>query len=573
MKIRRQQLKHKAKELLRSFGDACSACYPTEKPHRSKPQTTMDATQTKSRARSLVKTALNIGHKFLVLLVRWLSRTIYGEHGKRMPPITNLILMESASSLATKIRTRKLTSVEVTQAFIDRCKEVNPQLNCVVDERFEAALKEAAQADKLIESGTLTVEQLEREKPFLGVPISTKDCIRVQGLLHTSGIWYRRNIRGEKDARAMELMRRAGAIPFALTNVSECCMWWESVNTIHGRTRNPYDANRIVGGSSGGEGCIQAAAASPFGLGSDIGGSIRMPAFFNGIFGHKPSKFIVSNDGQYPVALSEEQQSFLGIGPMCRYATDLKPMLRIIADENAAKLRLDEPVDLKQIKFFYQPNDGGAHLVSPVDLDIRDAMEKVMAHFRATVKAEVKKVTLDKLRQSAPIWFANMKTPAKVGFDAQLRNLEGRISPLVELLKWPFGQSNHTLVGIMTAVTERGGVQYDTEDYHYNVRQRNLLRDQITELLGDNGVFIYPTHPTVAPYHNEPLIRALNFSYTAIINVLGLPATAIPLGLGREGLPIGLQVVAGVNQDRLCLAVACELERAFGGWVAPEVHA
>ncbi|XP_052861850.1 fatty-acid amide hydrolase 2-A [Anopheles cruzii] len=563
MKADRQRLKNKAKEFLRSLG----TCWKDRTGRK------METAPKTARRRSLFKAVLNVAHKFLALLVRWLSQTIYGEHGKRMPPITNLILMESATSLAAKIRTRKLTSVEVTQAFIDRCKEVNPLLNCVVDERFEEALRDAERADKLVASGTMTVEQLEREKPFLGVPISTKDCIRVQGLLHTSGIWYRRNVRGEKDARTIELMRQAGAIPFALTNVSECCMWWESVNTIHGRSRNPYDANRIVGGSSGGEGCIQAAAASPFGLGSDIGGSIRMPAFFNGIFGHKPSKFVVSNEGQYPEALSEEQTSFLGIGPMCRYATDLKPVLRIIADEHAAKLRLDEPVDLKQVKFFYQPNDGGAHLVSPVDLDIRDAMEKVMAHFRATVKAEVRKVSLEKLRQSAPIWFANMKTPSKIGFDAQLANLQGTVNPWLELLKWPLNQSRHTLVGILTALTERGGVQYGSESYHYYVRQRNELAAEFREMLGENGVFIYPTHPTVAPYHNEPLIRALNFSYTAIINTLGLPATAVPLGVGREGLPIGLQVVGGVNQDRLCLAVACELERTFGGWVAPEVKA
>lgn len=527
----------------------------------------------KRKPRTLVKTAINVGHKFLALLVRWFLKTIYGEHGQRMPPIRNLILMESASSLAQKIRTRKLTSVEVTEAFIERCKEINPLLNCVVDQCYKAALNDAEKADKLIASGTLTEEQLATEKPFLGVPISTKDCIRVKDLLHTAGIWKRRSIRGEKDAKAMELMRKAGAIPFALTNVSECCMWWESTNTIHGRSRNPYDTNRIVGGSSGGEGAIQAAAGSPFGLGSDIGGSIRMPAFFNGIFGHKPSPHVVSNDGQYPEAISAEQDMFLGIGPMCRYATDLKPMLRIIADENAKKLRLDEPVDLKQVRFFYQQNDGGGLLVSPVDMDIRDAMEKVMAHFRSTVKADVRKVYLDKMRKSAPIWFGNMKHKEEISFDAQLDNLEGKINPYVEVLKWIVGQSNHTFVGIMTAITERKGIQYDTEKYHYMVKQRDELLLEMTSMLGDNGVFIYPTHPTAAPYHNEPLVRALNFSYTGIINVLGLPATAVPLGLGREGLPIGLQVVANRNQDRLCLAVACELERAFGGWVAPEVLA
>lgn len=568
----RERLRHKVKTALRTL-NACTNPATMDDQVAASGSSKQHSFVDKRKPRTLVKTAINVGHKFLALLVRWFLKMIYGEHGQKMPPIRNLILMESASSLAQKIRSRKLTSVEVMEAFIERCKEVNPLLNCVVDECYKTALIEAAKADKLVASGTLTEDQLASEKPFLGVPISTKDCIRVKDLLHTAGIWKRRSIRGEKDARAMELMRKAGAIPFALTNVSECCMWWESTNTIHGRSRNPYDTNRIVGGSSGGEGAIQAAAASPFGLGSDIGGSIRMPAFFNGIFGHKPSPHVVSNEGQYPEAVSAEQDMFLGIGPMCRYATDLKPMLRLIADENAKKLRLDEPVDLKQVRFFYQQNDGGGLLVSPVDLDIRDGMEKVMAHFRSTVKADVRKVYLDKLRKSAPIWFGNMKHKEDVSFDSQLDNLEGKISPYAELLKWIVGQSHHTFVGIMTAVTERKGIQYGTDEYNYMVKQRDQLRQEMDTMLGDNGVFIYPTHPTAAPYHNEPIVRALNFSYTGIINVLGLPATAVPLGLGREGLPIGLQVVANVNQDRLCLAVACELERAFGGWVAPEVLA
>lgn len=111
------------------------------------------------------------------------------------------------------------------EAFIDRIKEVNPLLNCVVDNRFDDALKEAAEADALIASDEYTLDELERDKPFLGVPISTKDCLSVKGLLHTAGLIARRNIRGAKDSGAMAAMRRAGAIPFALTNVSECCMW------------------------------------------------------------------------------------------------------------------------------------------------------------------------------------------------------------------------------------------------------------------------------------------------------------------------------------------------------------
>lgn len=126
--------------------------------------------------------------------------------------------------------TLQITSVAVVQAFIDRINEINPTFNCVVDNCFEAALKDAAEADALIRSGEMSVEELAEKKPFLGVPVSTKDCIRVKGLLHTAGLWVRRNIRGEKDSETMGLMRAAGAIPFALTNVSEACMWYVTAN-------------------------------------------------------------------------------------------------------------------------------------------------------------------------------------------------------------------------------------------------------------------------------------------------------------------------------------------------------
>lgn len=142
------------------------------------------------------------------------------------------------------------------QTFIERIKEVNPLLNCVVDERFSDALKEAVEADKLITRGAMTEEELFKKKPFLGVPISTKDCISVKNMLNTSGLVHRKDTRAPADAPTIAQFRDAGAIPFAITNTSEICMWWESVNCVHGRTNNPYDTNRIVGGSSGGEGML-----------------------------------------------------------------------------------------------------------------------------------------------------------------------------------------------------------------------------------------------------------------------------------------------------------------------------
>lgn len=293
-----------------------------------------------------------------------------------------------------------------------------------------------------------------------------------------------------------------------------------------------------------------------------------MPAYFNGIFGHKTSANIVPLDGQWPLPHCKELRSFLSVGPLCRFASDLTPLLKIIAGENAAQLRLDEPVNLSKLKYFYQENDGGGFLITPVEHDIRYSMDKVIKHLQIALKAKPQRVKLPKLKDSMSIWFGNMKDIGEnSGFDVKLTNDTGRINPYFEMIKWIVGASKHTFIALLTILTDRWGVQYGTPAYYEQVQKRDDLKREFQDLLGDDGVFIYPTHPTVAPYHNEPLARAFNFSYTAIINILGLPATAVPLGLGAEGLPLGLQIIANVNQDRLCLAVAKELERAFGGWV------
>ncbi|XP_055921354.1 fatty-acid amide hydrolase 2 [Eupeodes corollae] len=537
-------------------------------------ETSEFSTDVSNRHKKRSSFVLYLEHFFFTLITkiaRLIFTVIYGKKGKVMPAITDPLLLESATSLASKIRTKQITSVAVLEAFIRRVEEVNPTFNCVVDKRFKEALKDAADADALIASGTYTPEELLKIKPFLGVPISTKDCIAVKDFLNTAGLYARKGVRSNEDSDAMGLMRKAGAIPFCLTNVSEMCMWWESFNTLHGRTRNPYDTNRIVGGSSGGEGCIQALAASPFGLGSDIGGSIRMPSFFTGTFGHKPSKNIVSNKGQFPMPFSLEQDSFLGIGPMCRHAVDLKPVLKIISGQKSSLLNLDEPVDLKKLKYYYQESDGGSRLVSPVDEDLKNSLRKVIDYLQTSTGTTASKIQNEKFKQSPSIWFANMKDDSGHGFGHQLANFNGEINPITELLKLCVGLSQHTFIGVVTALVDNAQIPFGSPKYHHLVKKRDNLRKEMQNLLGDDGVFIYPTHPTVAPYHNEPLVRPLNFSYTGIINVLGFPATAVPLGLGSEGVPLGVQVVANFNNDRLCLAVAEELEKAFGGWVRPGI--
>lgn len=506
------------------------------------------------------------------VFIHWLFGLVYGGQKQSMPPIRDLLLLESATTIALKIRTKKITSEQALDSYITRIKEVNPVLNCVVADRFDEARKEARAADDLIKSGTIPEETLAKEKPFLGVPFTTKDCISVKGLIHSAGLVCRKNILAEEDAAVIANLRQAGAIPIALTNVSELCMWWESANHVHGRTNNPYNTSRIVGGSSGGEGCAQASAASAFGIGSDIGGSIRMPAFFNGVFGHKPSPLAISNAGQYPEPVTEEQNKFLGIGPICRRAEDLLPILKVIS-KNLPRLRLDEPVDIKKIKFYYQESDGGSNFVSQVSPDIKELFGRISLHLEKAHSIKTNKVAFSRFKKSGPMWFANMKAQAGPTFPEQLTNLKGCINPWWELVKWTVGKSEHTFIGLATCLLEKGGCRYGDDKHQYLVKERDELRLEVLDVLGDDGVLLYPTHPTSAPYHNQPLAKPFNFSYTGLINVLKLPATAIPMGLDRHGLPIGIQVVSNDGNDRLCLAVARELEKAFGGWVPPEVQA
>ncbi|KAL6448125.1 hypothetical protein ACFW04_000268 [Cataglyphis niger] len=523
-----------------------------------------------------IRQILSVFHRFLEVIIRGILLLVAYISGpaESQPPIKDLTLLHSATTLALKIRNRQLTSEEVVSSYIERIKEIQPILNCIVAERFTEALEEARKCDELLKSqDALSADLLTKEKPLFGVPFTTKDCIKVANMQHTAGLVIRKDIIADRDAEAIKLMRSAGAIPLALTNISELAMWWESSNCLFGTTKNPYNTRHIVGGSSGGEGCIQAAAGSPLGIGSDIGGSIRMPAFFNGIFGHKPSKGIISNDGQYPSAHSDEQDQLLAIGPMCRYAQDITLILKILADKNADLLKLNQKVDISQIKIYYMEDDGGQYLISPVDPEIKDAMKKTLNYFEKAHKIKATKLSIKKFKKGVALWLANMTAKDEKDFSYELTNRNGHINICWEFVKWILCMSDHTLVALITAAFEKCGLKHGSEEHVRLMQQSKDLCQEFKDILGEDGVFLYPTHPTAAPMHYEPLFKPFNFSYTAIINVLGLPATACPLGLNKQGLPIGIQVVAGLHQDRLTLAVAEELERGFGGWVPPPIVA
>ncbi|XP_013776340.2 fatty-acid amide hydrolase 2-like [Limulus polyphemus] len=409
---------------------------------------------------------------------------------------------------------------------------------------------------------------MEEKMPFLGIPFTTKDCIGVKGMLQTAGLVSKKGTKAVKDADVIVLLREAGAIPLAITNVSELCMWWEASNNLYGRSNNPYNTTRIVGGSSGGEGCLLASAGSVIGIGSDIGGSIRIPSFINGIFGHKSSTGIVSNQGEYPSA-EKELDSFLSTGPMCRYACDLLPLFKVLAGKNASKLKLDTKVNIRYLKVYYMEDDGGNPCVTQVCTEMKMAMKKVITHLENMYGIKSQKIHLSKMKYSFYIWAHKMASVDAPSFSSEMLERKGELNGLLELLKWMCMLSKHTLPAIGLSIFEKLCSAVGSEERSQFVNMCTDLQCEFQELLGDEGIFLYPPHPEPALFHHQTIFKTYSIGYTAIFNVLGLPVTQCPLGLSKDGLPLGIQVVAGKNNDHLTLALAVELEKMFGGWVCP----
>jgi fatty acid amide hydrolase 2 len=206
------------------------------------------------------------------------------------------LLRASARELAEAIAGGRTTSREVVETHIARLREANARTNAVVADRYDQALEEADRADERVRAGGDL-------PPLLGVPCTVKECFALEGMPNAAGLVSRRDHRADTTAPAVQRLRDAGAIPVGVTNTSELCMWWgASDNKLYGRSSSAYSPKHTSGGSSGGEGAAVGSGGSPFGVGSDIGGSIRLPAFFNGVFGHKPTPGLVPNDGQFPLA-------------------------------------------------------------------------------------------------------------------------------------------------------------------------------------------------------------------------------------------------------------------------------
>lgn len=498
-----------------------------------------------------------------------LANSLTRSGDRSLPPVNDEILLLPANIVAEKIRKRELTSERVVRAFIERAKLVQKHLNAIIDERFDDAIKDAREVDKFLETTSLSEKELVEQKPLLGLPFTTKDSIQVKGMIWSSGCLRRKDIRSSEDAPVVASYRRAGAIPIALTNVPELLLWFATSNKLYGTTNNPFDFSRTPGGSSGGEAALMSSAGSPLSICSDVGGSIRMPAFHCGLFGHKPTHKVVDWRGTFP-AVKDGLEEIFSFGPIARYVDELTLSMKVLAGERFSILRMDEPVDLGKLRIFYL-DECDNNLATRVEPYISQAIRDAAKHFADKFGCKVEKAKFKYLKH-APLWYIllfsqNQEVSSLITEDTH------KINPFLELCKSLVGQSEYSPSALtVAAAQETTNTTFNRKSYPgaYEKAQAtlNLAREEFKTLLGDDGVFFVATLPRTAPNHYASLFEFTNICYPIMMNYLNAPTTQVPLGT-HAGLPIGMQVAASSNNDRLTLAVAKELEKTYGGWIKP----
>jgi fatty acid amide hydrolase 2 len=474
----------------------------------------------------------------------------------------------SATDLARAIRDGELSSREVVEAHAWRLHRCQPRTNALARDRFARALEEADAADARIAEAQPGEGDLP---PFLGVPCTIKESIALAGMPNSAGLVNRRDFISGDTAPAAQRMLDAGFIALGVTNTSEMTMWIESDNRVYGRTRNAYDPHRIAGGSSGGEGAAVGSGGAPVGLGSDIGGSIRLPAFFNGVFGHTPSPGLVPNTGQFP-STEGEAARMLTMGPLARRAEDLMPVVRLISgpdghDLRAEEIELGEPADVELKGMRVLVSDDAS--IVPPSRELRDARDRA-AGALAAAGARVENVSLKQLRRALELYGAALSDGADVALSDIIGDTGARRGArgFLDALR---GRGPHTPVFLMTLAMERANKYMPQGRTRKAIAAARSLQAEVTAMLGE-GLLLHHPFARVAPRHNATVGRPWVITAAASFNLLGLPVTQVPLGLSeRSGLPLGVQVAAAPGNDHLSIAAALELERACGGWVDPQL--
>ncbi len=437
------------------------------------------------------------------------------------------------------INLRQLSPLELVEAYLARIERINPKLNCYLHLTGELALTQAREAEKAL-------YQAASRKSLLGIPIALKDLYETQGIRTTAGSSFLLNYLPQKDARTVERLRQAGAVLLGKLNLHEIALGVTNVNPHFGACRNPWDRERISGGSSGGSAAALAARLCAGSLGTDSGGSIRIPASLCGIVGLKPTYGRVSLRGVLPLSWNTDHA-----GPMARSVEDTAILLQVIAGydpDDPASIR--KPIDnylaqLKEGVRGWRIALAEDELLERNDPEIELATQAAARVF-AELGAKVEKQAFPGLRAAGQ---ANL---LMVTSDAAAYHREN-------LHNHPEGFGEDVLRRL------RSGAEVTSTEYSLARRNQAMLRRQFERFFERYDILILPTTPVPAPPILGPdaveQARLLT-RYTAPFNLTGLPAISIPAGFTASGLPIGLQLVARPWNEARLLQCAYAYEQA-----------
>ncbi len=481
----------------------------------------------------------------------------------------NDIHFDSALSMASRIRSGEVGAVEMLNHCLDRVDRINPRLNAIVFEQRDAALRRARQADAALARG-------ERWGPLHGVPMTIKESIDWVGAPTTRGNERLRHNRPEVDATVVRLLTEAGAVIFGKTNVPTDLQDWQTFNPIYGTTNNPWNLKKVPGGSSGGSAAALAAGLTALEFASDIGASIRNPAHYCGVFGHKPTYGVVPWEGtQAPGTFFSSD--LVVAGPMARSAGDLRVAMEVVTREarcSASGWRLNLPAAQKQELSQYRVAVMLEHPSCRQDAELTAVLLRAVEALKARgVSVDMSaRPDLDLVR-AHHIYLMCMRaaTGARLDDQAYGRFCEGA------------GQLDPEDWSYRAYVLRAAGVSHREWWLLQNERRRMLL--QWNRFFERYDLLLAPCAASAAFDHDHrgeradrkiPVSGALEpvtdqLAWAGLANFPNLPATALPAGLTAGGLPCGLQAIGPPFHDMACIRFAELASEALGGFRPPPI--
>jgi amidase len=475
----------------------------------------------------------------------------------------------SATELVELLAKGEVSAVELAEEAIARIERYDATLNAVCVRDFDRALASARDADAALARGEV--------RPLLGVPMTVKESYHVAGLPITWGMPPFKDVVSETDAVAVARVKAAGAVVLGKTNVPFGLGDMQSYNDIYGTTRNPWNPDRVPGGSSGGSAAALAAGYGALSLGSDIGGSLRNPAHFCGIYAHKPTFGLLPGRGHTPppVPVLPSERDLAVIGPMARTAADLSLLLDLLAEPDeltlgaAYRLALPEArhADLTDHRVLVIDS----HPLIPTSNSVRTAIDGFVDKLTgAGVKVARGSALLPDLAATGGLYLRMLLAALAAGFPPEVYENARAAAEGLD----PDDRS-------LAAEARRGTVLSHRDWLHADL-ERAVLRQRWRELFVEFDVVLCPVMPTPAFPHDQSDLdgRRINidgtdhdyFNQVALAGVAtlpGLPATAFPIGGSEEGLPIGVQAIGPMYGDRTTIRFAELAEREFGGFTAP----